>query len=242
MRWLRHLLCVFGMVALLGVVGAAAQAAPAQVSLQEKEIRSAVERLLAEKLAGRGWDVTIRQLSVPQGIVTSRGERELELLPPAGWQGWEPVSIALVVRVNGVVEKNLSLRLVLDARTEMVTAKRQLLTGTVLVADDLELQKQDLKRAGGLPVKNIADAVGKKLRMTVREGAPLRSNQLAEVPVVVSGQLVTIVAESSGVRITVTGRAKSSGGIGDLVRVQNLMSNKEIPARVLDASTVEVGF
>ncbi len=242
MRWLNRLICVLGMLCLLCVVGTAAQAASAQVPLQEKEIRSAVERLLAEKLAGRGWDVSIRQLSLPKGILTSNGERDLELLPPAGWQGWEPVSIALVVRVNGVVEKNLSLRLLLDARTEMVTAKRQLLAGTVLTPDDLELQKQDLKRAGGLPVKNIADAVGKKLRMTVREGAPLRSNQLAEVPVVVSGQLVTIIAESSGVRITVSGRAKSSGGIGELVRVQNLMSNKEIPARVLDASTVEVGF
>jgi len=217
-------------------------ASPAPVLLQDQEIRLAVERFLAEKMQNRGWEITIRQLSIPKGIKVSSGARDLELIAPAGWDGWGPVSIALVVRVNGVVEKNLSLRLQVDARTEMVTATRQLLAGTVLTMADLQVQKQDLTQAGGYPVKNPEDVVGKKLRMTVREGAPLRSNQLANVPVVVNGQPVTIVAENAGIRITVSGKAKSAGGVGDVIRVQNMVSNKEMSARVVDSSTVEVGF
>ena len=217
-------------------------ATTATVLLPEQEVRDAVERLLAEKLEGRGWDTTIRQLTIPRGIRVSDGPRDLELIAPAGWDGWGPATIVLVVRVNGAVEKNLSLRLHVDARTEMLIATRQLLAGTVLTEEDLQLQKHDLGQAGGQPVKNMADAVGKKLRMTIRAGAPIRGNQLVSVPVVVSGQLVTIVTENGGIRITVSGRARSAGGIGDLIRVQNMVSNKEIPARILDASTVEVGF
>ena len=229
---------------LTGVVSgnAATLATTATVPLPEQEIRGAVERFLAEKLEGRGWETSLRQLTIPQGIRVSRGVRDLELIAPAGWDGWGPATVVLVVRVNGSGEKNLSLRLQVDARTEMLTATRQLLAGTVLTEADLQLQKHDLAQAGGHPVKNSADAVGKKLRMTVRAGAPIRSNQLVNVPVVVSGQLVTIVAENAGIRITVSGRAKSAGSIGELIRVQNMVSNKEIPARVLDASTVEVGF
>ncbi len=212
------------------------------VLLQEQEIRGAVERFLEEKLKDRGWEFSVRQLSVPKGIKVSSGARDLELIAPSGWDGWGPVSIALVVRINGVVEKNISLRLQIDARTEMVTATRQLLAGTVLTMADLQMQKQDLAQAGGHPVKNPEDVVGKKLRMTVREGAPLRSNQLASVPVIVSGQPVTIVVENAGVKITVSGKAKSAGGIGDVIRVQNLVSSKEMSARVVDASTVEIGF
>jgi len=84
--------------------------------------------------------------------------------------------------------------------------------------------------------------VGRKSRTTIRAGYPVRNDQLVSVPVIVSGQLVTIVLERPGLRITVAGRAKSSGGIGDLIRVENLTSRKEIPARVVDSSTVEVGF
>lgn len=230
------LLCLF----VLAVGGQAAT--PTSILLPEQEVREAVHRFLTEKLEGRGWEITIRQLSIPKGVKITSGPRELELVAPSGWNGWGAVSVALVVRVNGVIERNIPLRIQVDARTDMVTATRQLLAGTVLTLDDLRLQKQDLVQSGGYPVKNLEDAVGKKLRTTVREGAPIRSNQLASVPIIVSGQLVTIVAENTGIRITVSGRAKSAGGVGDLIRVQNMLSNKEIPARIVDASTVQVGF
>lgn len=214
----------------------------ATVVLPEQEVRATVERYLADKLAGRGWETSLSRLSLPQGVRVPAGARDLELVVPASWGGWGPVSAALVVRVNGVVEKNLPVRLQVDARTRMVTATRQLLAGTVLQHHDLTIELQDLAKADGVPVMALQDAVGKKTRVTVRAGAPLKSTQLVSVPVVVSGQLVTIIAENESMRITVTGRAKSSGAVGDLIRVQNLSSNREIPARVLDAATVQVGL
>lgn len=210
--------------------------------LPEREVRVAVERFLAEKLKGRGWETIIRQLSIPQGVRLSKGRRDLELIAPAAWDGWGAVNMALVVRVNGVLEKNLPLRLIVDAKTEMVVANRQLLTGTVLTEADLSLQLHDVAQAGGLHVRAIEDAVGKKLKAAVRSGGPIRSNQLEKVPVVRSGQLVTIVAESDGFRITVTGRAKGSGGVGDSINVENLDSRKQFPARIVDSTTVEAGF
>lgn len=214
----------------------------ALVPLPEKEVRAAVETFLESRSGERGWQTTILQLSVPKGILVSKGVRDLEVIAPGNWPGWGPVSLALVVRVNGVVEKNFSVRLMVEAQTEMVVATRQILAGTVLGEADLTVQKQDVALAAGHHIKRIADAVGRKSRTTIRAGYPVRNDQLVSVPVIVSGQLVTIVLERPGLRITVAGRAKSSGGIGDLIRVENLTSRKEIPARVVDSSTVEVGF
>jgi len=237
----KHWIALLLMLSICLTVSVAAGAEQGTV-LSEREVRATVERFLAEKLAGRSWETTIRQLSMPQGVRLTKGARDLELVAPGSWDGWGPVSLALVVRVNGVVEKNLPLRLVVEARTEMAVASRQLLAGTVLSRDDLQLQRRDVAQAGGLHVSSIEDVVGMKLKSTVRSGAPLRSNQLDKVPVVRSGQLVSIVAESTGFKITVTGRAKSSGGIGDLIRVENMSSHREFPARVLDSATVEAGF
>lgn len=210
--------------------------------LPEKEVRSAVETFLGARLVDKGWQTTIRQLSIPKGTMVSKGVRDLEIVAPANWPGWGPVSLALVVRVNGMVEKNLSVRLMVVAQTEMVVATRQILAGAILSADELAIQKQDVALAGGHHIQRIADAVGKKSRTTIRAGYPVRNDQLVSVPVIVSGQLVTIVLERPGLRITVAGRAKSSGGVGDLIRVENLTSRRELPARVVDSSTVEVGF
>lgn len=210
--------------------------------LTEPEVRTAVERYLAEKLRGRSWDTSITQLAFPQNVRLPKGVRDLEIVAPASWDGWGSVSMALLVRVNGVVEKNLPLRLTVDAKTEMVVANRQLLTGTVLSEGDLSLQQREVAQAGGLHVRAIEDVIGMKLRSMVRSGTPIKSNQLEKVPVIRNGQLVTIVAESDGFRMTVTGRAKSSGGVGDIIKVENLDSRKQFPARVVDSTTVETGF
>ena len=210
--------------------------------LTEGEVRTAVERYLTEKLRGRGWQTTISQLAIPQRVSLPKGVRDLEIVAPSSWDGWGAVSMALLVRVNGVMEKNLPLRLTVDARTEMVVANRQLLAGTVLTEEDLSLQQREVGQAAGLHVSAIEDVVGMKLRSMVRSGAPVKSNQLQKVPVINNGQLVTIVAESAGFRMTVTGRAKGSGGVGDIIKVENLNSRKQFPARIVDSTTVEAGF
>lgn len=216
--------------------------ASAKVAVPEQEIKAVVERYLTEKLAGRGWEFSIRQLSTPPDIKVGKGVRDLELIAPANWDGWGATSAALIIRVNGAVERNLSIRVVVEARTAMLVAKRQLITGTVLTADDLQLQVADVGLAGGEHIARLDDAIGKRLRSTVRGGAAIKSSQLVTVPVITAGQLVTIVAENAGIRITVSGRARSAGVVGDLIRVQNLTSNRELNARIVDASTVEIGF
>ncbi len=238
---IKHLISFFLLFSLLCAVPCSANH-PAQIVLSEQQMKSAIERFVAEKVEGRGWDTSIRQLSLPKGIKVSKGTCNIEIVAPDRWEGWGSVTVAMIVRVNGVIEKNLSIRLHVDALADMVVAKRQLLGGTIISPDDIQLQKENLAKAGGYPVHNLEDATGKKLRTAVRAGAPIKSNQLAAVPLIVSGQMVTIVAENSGIRITVSGKARSAGGIGDLIRVQNLTSNKEIPARILDASTVVIGF
>lgn len=234
-------LCL-ALLLILGPVHGTGAAPASQVTLSEQEVRAAVDKFVQNKVEGRGWETVVRQLSMPQNIKVSKGIRDLELIAPPTWDGWGQVSVVLMVRVNGVIEKNFSIRLHVDARTDMVVANRQLLSGTVVSSDDLSIQKQDVSLANGRHVKSVEDVVGKKLRTTVRPGSPIKSDQLVKVPVIVNGQLVTIVLERPGLRISVAGKAKGAGGIGDLIRVQNLSSNKEIPAKILDGSTVEVGF
>ncbi len=213
-----------------------------QIVLKEQDVRQAVEALLEAKVSGRGWDTRITQLSVPSGTKIPGGQLDLEVIPPPRWDGWGPASMTVMLRVNGRLEKNISIRVTVEALADMVVAARQIQAGTILSRDDLLLQKQDLSPVNGRYVASIEDAAGKKIRGTARQGFPVRADQLEKVPVIKSGQMVTLLAESRSVRISTTGRARSSGAVGDVVMVQNLGSLREIPAKVLDTSTVVIGF
>ena len=221
----------------------AAQLSPEKtVLLQEQEVRLAVERLVNDKVSGRGWKTSITQLSIPSGIRIPAGTVDMEVTPSPRWDGWGPASMTLLVRVNGRLVKNLSLRINVEAQADMVVASRQIMSGTVLAASDLAIEKHDIAAVNGKYVASMDDAIGKKARGTVRQNSPVRSDQLDKVPVIKSGQTVTIVAESKTLKISTTGKARGSGGVGDIIMVQNLGSQKELSATVVDASTVFVGF
>jgi len=56
------------------------------------------------------------------------------------------------------------------------------------------------------------------------------------------GDIVFIIAESSGIKVTALGQVKEKGRKGQIVRVENIDSNKGIYARVLDSNSVKVDF
>ena len=93
-----------------------------------------------------------------------------------------------------------------------------------------------------LVARKVDEVIGKKARTTLRANQPVRADQVEKVPLIKSGQMVTIIAENGVLKISVAGKAHSSGAEGDIIRVQNLTSLKEIPAKVIDASTVQVAF
>jgi len=220
---------------------APAQPTPA-VAGRDAEIRAVVADYVQQKSAGLGCEINIKRLSIGGSQLLQAGPLEYEVIAPQQWEGWGNASVSVIVRKGERVVQNIPVRVEVEALAEMVVAVRQIDYGSVLSTDDLALRKQDLASVKGRFLRRIEDAAGKKVRTTLRANSPLRADQLEKVPLVKSGQLVTIVAENERMRITVTGKAKNSGAEGDTISVQNLNSLKEIPARIIDAGTVLVVF
>ncbi len=63
-----------------------------------------------------------------------------------------------------------------------------------------------------------------------------------DFPIIKQGDLVNMVIESTKFRITVQGRAKENGKIGQFIKVANTITMKEVVARVLNDKTVQVDF
>ena len=97
---------------------------------------------------------------------------------------------------------------------------------------------------GGLPnvVVDVDNVVGKRTTRAIKAGVILRTDMVELPPLVKRGDVVVIIAESEGLKVTALGKAKHRGHRGEKIAVENLDSRKEVFARVLDASTVKVDF
>jgi len=209
---------------------------------RDAEIKEAVSSYIKQKTENLGYDIRIKRISLNAVPKLPEGNLEYEVMAPRQWEGWGAVNVAVLVRHGDMTVANISMRVEVEAITEMVVTLRQLDHGSIISSSDVTLQKRDIATVSGKFTGNIADVLGKVTRTTIKANAVLRTDQVEKMALVKSGQMVTIVAENAVMKITVAGKARSSGAEGDLIMVQNLNSLKEIQARVLNSSTVQVGF
>lgn len=223
----------------------AASAAPAPGSgnlVSEAAVRGAISDFLLQKAAPLNAQVSVKRIGYHGDLTLPAGRVSFEVVAPQRWEGYGNASVALVVRVDDQVKRNQTVLVEVEALAEMVVAARTLERGEVITPSDLSLVRRDLALVQGRYLKEIEDAVGLRVKNSMRANTPLRRDYLERVPIVKSGQMVTIIAENEVVRITATGRAKVSGALGDTITVQNVSSQKEISARVIDPTTVKVDF
>lgn len=212
------------------------------VRVKESEVHRVIDDFIRNRTANLGIDINVKKIGYSGDLVLPVGEREYEVSAPRQWEGWGSTMLALIVRVNGHVTRNIPVKVDVEGLADMVVTTRQMEQGYQIRDVDIALQKRDLATSGDNVFRNIDQVVGKRLKRTVRGNMILSTNMLEKVPIVKSGQLVTIVLENDFIKITAKGRARGTGAAGDLVPVQNLSSQKDIQARVIDPGTVKVEY
>ncbi|HEY5512513.1 MAG TPA: flagellar basal body P-ring formation chaperone FlgA [Geomonas sp.] len=220
---------------------AAPVAAPGTV-VTEAELRRVISDFLIQKVEHLSAEVSVKKIGYSGDMRLPPGKVSYEVIAPERWEGWGNASLALIVRVDDQVKRNLTVFVEVEALAEMVVATRTLERGEVIGESDVAVARRDLARMQGRFCRKLEDVIGMRVKSAIRGNSPLRADYLERLPIVKSGQMVTIVVESEMVRITASGRAKGSGALGDTIMVQNLSSQKELAARVVDATTVRVDF
>ncbi|MBT0663948.1 flagellar basal body P-ring formation protein FlgA [Geobacter pelophilus] len=239
---MRNLLLVIMLaVSLVSVQSRFGDSAEVQL-IKEQEIRRVIGEFVKSRTDSLAVEANIKKIGYKGDLTLPAGQVDYEVKAPQQWEGWGSASLAVIVRVDGRVLKNIPVRVEVEALTDMVVTTRQMEQGEIIGNSDVAVQKRDLAAAGNKICRSIADVVGKRLKSSLRGNVPLRSDQLEKLPLIKSGQVVTILLENELIRVTATGRAKGAGAAGDSVIVQNLASQKDIQARVVDSATVKVEF
>jgi flagella basal body P-ring formation protein FlgA len=209
---------------------------------REQEVREAVTKFVTTRTADMGWEVRIRRITISDVLKFPEGIIDYEVVAPQQWEGWGNLSIAVLARQKDRVVRNIPVRIEVEALADTVVTLRQIEYGDIIRAADLILQKREITQNSSRVARKIGEIIGKKARTTIRANQTVRVDQVEKLPLVKSGQVVTIIAENALMKISVSGKARSSGAEGDTVMVQNQNSLKEIPARVISATTVQIAF
>jgi flagella basal body P-ring formation protein FlgA len=222
--------------------------APNQVSpkkfqtIPETKFREIFQQYLYRNLSSQGSDVVISRLKisgnvpVPEGTVSfkqyQKGKRRFE----------GQVGLIVVVKINGVVKNKVKLSGWVDIFQPVVCASRDLNRGERISKDDLYFVKRNISHISSKVLTDMNKIIGFMAKHNVKKDSSLKEWMFEKFPIVDKGDIVTIIAESGDIKVTAPGKVLMKGYADELIKVQNLMSKKEIYAKVVNGSMVAVDF
>ncbi|MFV3126447.1 flagellar basal body P-ring formation chaperone FlgA [Niveispirillum sp. KHB5.9] len=115
---------------------------------------------------------------------------------------------------------------------------RRVSPGEVIAEGDLTLARLRSDQIGQRTITAKTELVGREARRVLSPGRPVPDNSVIVQAAVARNKPVTLEYRQGPLLITARGRALANGSVGEMVRVQNLDSNRTLTAMVTGPGTV----
>jgi flagella basal body P-ring formation protein FlgA len=196
-----------------------------------------------QRLGQRAREADIRDLEAGRDLVLPAGRltTQVRLIGVDG----EPlgrVPAAVEVFVDGHKQAQARVSAVVDLYGQVVVAARPLMGRHVIGPDDVELRRVNLAELGGGHLSEPRDAVGLRTRTALVAGQALDLRRLEQAPLIHPGDVVTMIFNAEGLKVSAKGKAEQTGYAGGRIRLSNLSTKREVWGKVLDSGTVVVEF
>jgi flagella basal body P-ring formation protein FlgA len=212
------------------------------IEISREKIEALLKDYVQQQLRELSSPASIREIRTHDSVVIPKGPVSFKVYPAAksGWVGKVPLVLELTVGQS--FQRKVWGSVTLQLLGEVVVTHRPVGRYKPITEDDIEIQTRDLAE---LPAGVITDpeaVLGKRAKRNIGSNTVLRSDLVELPPLVKRGDMVVILAETPGLKITTLGEVKKTGRLGERIPVMNYDSKKMLYARVVDANTVEVEF
>ena len=211
-------------------------------TIPETKFREIFHKYLYGNLNNHDCDVVISRLKITGNVPIPAGTISFDRYQKGKRRFEGHVSLIVVVKINNVVKNKVKLSGWVDIFQPVVCASRDLKRGERISKEDLYLVKRNISHLSSKILTDMNKIIGFMAKHNVNADTSLKEWMFEKFPIVDKGDIVTILAESGELKVTAPGRVLMKGYAGELVKVQNLMSKKEIYAKVVNGSMVAVDF
>jgi flagella basal body P-ring formation protein FlgA len=211
-------------------------------SITEGKLREVYIQYLCRRMGKERADVAVSKFKVYGNKPVADGKISMQLFQKNSENLDGYVKLVAVISVNQTVRNKVKLSGWVDVFESIVCAARNLKRKEIIKADDVYLARRNISHGSNNYLTDIGKVTGLMAKHSIKADKSIKEWMLERSPVVNKGDLVMILAESSGLRITVPGKVLMKGFAGELVKVQNLMSKRKIYAKIVNPSTVTVDF
>jgi flagella basal body P-ring formation protein FlgA len=204
-------------------------------------VRSAARARLAA-FESRGEAMALSPIGRPDDVRVPTGDLQLEARLHEGAAGAPTLAATVTVRVNGRDRHRAVLTFQFTRLVDVVVVARTLEPRRTLGPDDF---RRERRPAGEVPpdaLTDLAEPADHELVRPAQAGEVLTPRVIRPRLVVKRGELVTLLLEGEGFRITTQAQASEDGRRGEAVRVLNVSSKREVVGVAEGGGVVRVPY
>jgi flagella basal body P-ring formation protein FlgA len=191
--------------------------------------------------AAEGTPASIQPTAIPPDLILPAGTLELKARVRPGAELTGTVPVAVEVWVDGVQVRSLSVGVKVVPLVEVLVAARLIPRHTLLGPEDVKVERRPLG-TGTEPLREPAAALQQRALRTISPGEPILATLLEFPPLVRRGEIVTLTVQGPGLVAVTQGEAREDGKAGQIIRVRNRASGREVYGQVEGERSVRVSF
>jgi len=211
--------------------------APQQLSDEElAAAKSRLEQVVAEYLQSKCGKVGRIDLNFTDRQLAQAASATSALTCEGGsdpWTGRQKLTLSFM-SADGAVHLPTSADIA-EPAAPVVVALRPVGRGSIVTAADVEVHMMEpsAKTAGKRAVfESVEKLIGMEAKQALQQGEVVFADQLQSPVVVKRGDLITVVSQTSGIRVRTSARALQDGSTGELIQVESLELKQHYDARV----------
>lgn len=215
---------------------------PSVSEINPDAIGKSIQKYLMDEWGRKVKTVHVTVLDPADPVMTSGGPVELRVIPNPMEDGLGRRMFHVEAVANGKSRKTIQVVTDVTAMIDAVVVSRFLKADELIDIGDLKTVGMRVHQVNHPFITDQGEVVGKSASRPLPPDTPLRP-VFVKLPLVIKkGDRVLIEARRGGLSIRAYGVTKSSGQVGQTVMVANLDSGRELRARVVAPSLVEVEF
>lgn len=209
------------------------------IAISSTKILSLISEYIEEN-TGDLPDAEIRfvQKALPLPFILPHGDLTYEVIP-SNPGILKSSRFSIIFRIDGKVVRNMSVKGQIEALANVLVSTKKLKKGSIISPKDLTYAKKNISNLAN-PSLDPRKIVGKRLLKSVKAGNIIVDTMVEFPPMVHRGERVKIVVKYENMVLTATGLSHNNGKLHDIIRVQNISSNKIVYCRVAAPGLVEV--
>ena len=215
---------------------------PAIQEIKTELLQGAIHRYLEHAWSQKVKTITVTVLDPTEPISVPSGILELQVLATGSEDGLGRRAFSVTVAVSGKAWKTIQVLADVSAMIDAIVPTRLLKTEELIDEADIKTTRIRIHQWNHPFLTDRDEVIGKSAARPLPPDTPLRPVFVKFPLVVKKGDRVTIEARRRGLSIQAYGITKSSGQVGQTITVANLDSGRELRAKVVAPSLVQVDF